>query len=110
MRTGFRSRLGRISAALAVSLAALVGVASAADAQSWNGWVPYNGYNNSRYPYYNRSQDPGWTWGERYGAPPAGTYSQGYYGPQRYYRHGYNNNGYSNGQNSTGQLGGLFVR
>ena len=109
MRTGFRSRLGRISAAVAVSLATLVSVASAADAQSWNGWVPYNGYNNSRYPYYNRSQDPGWTWGERYGAPPAGTY-QGYYGPQRYYRHGYYNNGYNNGQNSTSQLGGLFVR
>lgn len=109
MRTDFGSRLGRASAAIAVGLVALAGVASTADAQSWNGWVPYNGYNNSTYPYYNRSQDPGWTWGERYGAPPAGTYHQDYYGSPRYYGNGYND-GYGNRQNSASQLGGLFVR
>lgn len=101
MRSDFRSRLGRASTAITVGLVALVGVASTADAQSWNGWVPYNGY----YPYYDRSQDPGWTWGERYGAPPTNTYYQGYYGSPRYY-----GNGYSNGQSAASQLGGLFVR
>jgi hypothetical protein len=101
MRTDRKSRL----VAIAVGVVAVAGVASTADAQTWNGWVPYNGYNNSTYPYYQRSQDPGWTWGERYGAPPAGTYyrGQGYYAP---------NSGsyYGNGQSAAGQLGGLFVR
>ena len=101
MRTDRKSRL----VAIAVGVVAGAGVASTADAQTWNGWVPYNGYNNSTYPYYQRSQDPGWTWGERYGAPPAGTYyrGQGYYTP---------NSGsyYGNGQSAAGQLGGLFVR
>jgi len=107
MRTGLTRRLGRVSAAIAVGLVAVAGVASTADAQNWNGWVPYNGYNSSAYPYYNRSMDPGWTWGERYGAPPAGTYYQGrgYYAPRSSYPQGYYGNGYS-----AGQLGGLFVR
>lgn len=111
MGTDFRSRLGQASAVIAVGLVALGGVASTADAQSWNGWVPYNGYNNSRYPYYNRSQDPGWTWGERYGAPPSGTYysAPSYYGSRRYYGNRYYN-GYNNSQNAPSQLGRLFVR
>ena len=110
MRIDFKSRLVRASAAIAIGLAAVVGVASTASAQSWNGWVPYNGYNSPAYPYYNRSQDPGWTWGERYGAPPAGTYYQGYYSSPRHYGNGYYGNRYNNGQNSPSQLGGLFVR
>jgi hypothetical protein len=107
MRTDLRSRFGQASAAIALGLVALVGVASTADAQSWNGWVPNNGYNNSYYPYYNRSSDPGWTWGERYGAPPNAYYSApGYYAPQASYPPAYN----SNPQAAIGQLGGLFVR
>ncbi len=103
MRTDLKYRLGRASAAIAVGLMAVMGVASTASAQTWNGWVPCNGYNNSTYPYYNRSQDPGWTWGERYGAPPVGTYYQapGYDAAPGYYR---------SGQSPAGQLGGLFVR
>jgi hypothetical protein len=104
MRTDLKSRLVRASAVIAIGFGAVAGMASAASAQTWNGWVPNNGYNNSSYPYYNRSQDPGWTWGERYGAPPAGTYYQrqrNYYAP--------NSGSYNNGQ-SAGQLGGLFVR
>jgi hypothetical protein len=111
MRIDLKSRLVRASAAIAAGLMAVMGVASTASAQSWgNGWVPYNGYNNSQYPYYNRSQDPGWTWGERYGAPPAGTYYQGYSSSPRHYGNGYYGHGYNNGQNPAGQLGGLFVR
>lgn len=109
MRVDLKSRLIRASAAIAVGLAAAVGVASTASAQTWNGWVPYNGYNSSAYPYYNRSMDPGWTWGERYGAPPPGTYYQGQgysYAPQNSYPRAY----YGNGGNTAGQLGGLFVR
>ena len=108
MRTDFRRRLGRASAAIAVGLAALVGVVSTADAQSCN--TPWS--------------NCGWTWGERYGAPPRGanySYYQGYYPQQQYYpqqpyygsrRYSGNryNNGYNNGQNVPSQLGGLFVR
>ena len=110
MRSDLKSRLGRASAAIAVGIAALVGVASTASAQNWNGgWVPYNGYNSSRYPYYQRSQDPGWTWGERYGAPPY--YSgRGYYAQQqRSYPQRYNYNYNSNPQ-ALGPLNGLFAR
>jgi hypothetical protein len=111
MRTDFRSRLGRASAAIAVGLVALMSVASPADAQTWNRWLPYNGYNNSTYPYYNRSWDPGWTWGERYGAPPSGPYypAPSSYGSRRYYGNR-DNNGYFNRPSAPGQLGGLFVR
>jgi len=114
MRTNLKSRFGRASAAIAVGFVALVGVGSTADAQNWNGWVPYNGYNNSQYPYYNRSSDPGWTWGERYGAPPATTYysAPGYYARPGYYvqQPSYPPAYYSNPQAAIGQLGGLFVR
>ena len=105
MRTDLRSRLGRAAAAIAVGAVALVGVASAASAQTWNGqtWNGWNGYNTPQYPYYNRSMDRGWTWGERYGAPPANTYysAPGYYAPPAY------DNG---SQAALGQLQGLFVR
>jgi len=108
MRTGFRSRLGRTSAAIAVSLAALVGVASAASAQSCN----------------TPRSNCGWTWGERYGAPPRGanySYYQGYYPQQRYYPQQYYQQPYyqsqpsypaygSNPQAAVGQLFGMFVR
>ena len=111
MRTSLKKQFGRVSAVIATGLVAMIGVASTASAQTWNGWgngwVPYNGYNNSTYPYYNRSQDPGWTWGERYGAPPAGTY---YQAPGYYVAPGTYGNGYANGQSAAGQLGGLFVR
>ena len=104
MRTDLRSRLGRAAAAIAVGAVALAGVASAADAQTWNGqtWNGWNGYNTPQYPYYNRSMDRGWTWGERYGAPPANTYysAPGYYAPPAY------DNG---SQAALGQLQGLFV-
>ncbi len=106
MRTDLKSRLGRVSAAIAVGLASMVGVASTAGAQTWNGWVPYNGYNNSTYPYYNRSQDPGWTWGERYGAPPVSTY----YSAPGYYRAPYGNGYSGNGQTGPGQVDWLFGR
>jgi len=108
MRSDLKSRLGRASAAIAVSLVALAGVASTADAQTWNGgWVPYNGYNTPQYPYYQRSQDRGWTWGDRYGAPPAGTYSsgQGYYTRPPAYPQGYGSN-----SQGLGQIMGLFTR
>ena len=115
MRTNLKSRLGRVSAAIAVGVAAVVGVASTADAQTWNGgWVPYNGYNTPQHPYYQRSQDPGWTWGERYGAPPASTYysGQGYYAQQqRPYPQRYNySNNYNSNPQALGPLNGLFAR
>jgi hypothetical protein len=108
MRTDFGSRLGRASAAIAVTLAALVGVASAASAQSCN--TPWS--------------NCGWTWGERYGAPPPGanySYYQGYYPQQRYYPQQYYQQPYyqsqpsypaygSNPQAAVGQLFGMFVR
>jgi hypothetical protein len=112
MRSDIKSRLCRASAAIAVGLVAAAGVASTADAQSWNGYnggyytppltnAPYNG------PYSNR----GWTWGERYGAPPNAYYSnqgyftnQGYYAPQGSYSYG------SNPQAAFGQIMGLFAR
>ena len=59
MRTDLKDRLGRVLALAALGLVAVAGAASTVSAQTWNGWVPYNGYNNSQYPYYNRSQDPG---------------------------------------------------
>ncbi|MBN9087935.1 MAG: hypothetical protein J0J01_13570 [Reyranella sp.] len=114
MRTNLKSRLGRASAAIAVGLAALMGVASTADAQSWNGsWVPYNGYNSPQYPYYQRSQNPGWTWGERYGAPPANTYysGQGYYPQQQgYYARQQRFYGSNPNPQALGQIMGLFNR
>ncbi len=105
MRTDLKSRLGRASAAIAVGLVALVGVASTADAQSCN--TPYS--------------NCGWTWGGRYGAPPNAYYSYsapgypysygqrpsyGYYARQNSYPPAY----YGNGGNAASQLGGLFVR
>jgi len=109
MRTNLKSRLGRASATGALGLVAVIGVVSTASAQNWNGgWVPYNGYNSPQYPYYNRSQDSGWTWGDRYGAPPAGTYysGQGYYQQQRPYPQSYG----SNPNQALGQIMGLFNR
>jgi hypothetical protein len=105
MRTDLKSRLGRASAAIAVGLVALVGVASAANAQSCN--TPWS--------------NCGWTWGERYGAPPSNTYYYSapgypyYYGPQPSYgyyapRNSYPPAYYGNRGNTAGQLGGLFVR
>jgi hypothetical protein len=113
MRTDLKSRLGRASAAIAVGLVALAGVASTANAQNWNGWIPNNGYNNSQYPYYNRSWDRGWTWGERYGAPPNAYYSApGYYAPQGYYPPpaSYPPAYGANPQAALSQMFGLFVR
>jgi hypothetical protein len=96
MRTHLRSRLGRASAAIAVGIVTLVGIASTADAHDWryhhgryhhwnrgNGWALNNGYYTGYYPYYHRSWDRGWTWGERYGAPPPYAYYQApaYYPP-----------------------------
>ena len=72
MRTDLQSRLSRTAVAIAVGVVALAGVASAADAQSCN--TPWS--------------NCGWTWGERYGAPPRGanySYYQGYHPPQQYY-------------------------
>src|SRR5579883_2083999 len=110
MRSYVKGLFARASVAIAAGVIAFAGAASTADAQNWNGWVPYNGYNSSSpYPYYNRSMDPGWTWGERYGAPPYGAYDQGrgyYHRPQNSYPAPY----YGNGGNAAGQLGGLFVR
>jgi hypothetical protein len=109
MRTDLKRRWGRASAAIATGLAAVAGMAATASAQTWNG---YNGgyyypqYNNAPYnsPYSNR----GWTWGERYGAPP-NTYSYpapGYYAQQPAYPQTYG----SNPQAALGQIMGLFAR
>lgn len=103
MRTDLKCLLGRVSAAIAIGLVAMVGVASTASAQSCN--TPYS--------------NCGWTWGERYGAPPSGPHYSGspqYYGPQPsdgyYYvpQNSYPPAYYGNGGNAAGQLGGLFVR
>ena len=103
MRTDLKCLLGRVSAAIAIGLVAMVGVASTASAQSCN--TPYS--------------NCGWSWGERYGAPPSGTYYSGYpqyYGPQPSYgyyyvpQNSYPPAYYGNGGNTAGQLGGLFVR
>ena len=104
MRTDMKSRLVRASAAIAVSLAALAGVATTASAQSCN--TPWS--------------NCGWTWGERYGAPPPGanySYYQGYYPQQQYYpqqpyyhpQPSYPAYG-SNPAAAVGQLFGMFVR
>ena len=110
MRTIFKSRLGRAAAAMAAGLVAVVGVAATANAQNWNGYNSgsyyYPQYNNAPYnsPYSNR----GWTWGERYGAPPANTYYSGqrYYAPRQSYPQTYG----SNPQAALGQIMGLFAR
>ena len=108
MRIDLKSRLVRASAAIAVGLATVVGVASTASAQSCN--TPWS--------------NCGWTWGERYGAPPPGvnySYNQGYYPQQQYYRQQYYQQPYyqsqpsypaygSNPQAAVGQLFGMFVR
>jgi hypothetical protein len=106
MGIDIKNRLGRISAAIAVGLVAVMGVASTADAQTWNSYnggyyyppltnAPYNG------PYSNR----GWTWGERYGAPPTGYYAnRGYYAAPPSYSYG------SNPQAAFGQVMRLFAR
>lgn len=110
MRTDLQSRLSRAAAAIAVGVVALAGVASAADAQSCN--TPWS--------------NCGWTWGERYGAPPPAanySYYQGYYPQQQYYPQQpyYRQQPYyqpqpsypaygSNPQAAVGQLFGLFVR
>ena len=100
MRIDFKSRLVRASAAIAVGLVAVAGVASTASAQSCN--TPWS--------------NCGWTWGERYGAPPGTSYypQQGYYPQQQYYRQPYYQpqpSYYgSNPQAAAGQLFGMFVR
>jgi|SRR5690349_11248314 hypothetical protein len=77
MRTNLKSRLGRASAAVAVGVMALVGVASTADARDWrynnwhrhhhhwNGWAVSNGY----HPYYHRHWNRGWRPYAYYPAP-----------------------------------------
>ena len=77
MRTDLKSRLGRVSAAIAVGIVALTGAAATADAHDWryDQWRHRhwnNGYYNNG--YYNRSWDNGWTWRERYRAAPYGYY------------------------------------
>jgi hypothetical protein len=114
MRGDLTRRLGQATAACAVGLAA-VAAASTADAQNWNGYnggyyppltnAPYNG------PYSNR----GWTWGERYGAPPNAYYSnqgynQGYYAPQNSYSYNSNPSYGANPQAALGNIMGLFAR
>ncbi|MFI5033151.1 MAG: hypothetical protein ACHQPH_20850 [Reyranellales bacterium] len=100
MRIDLKTRLVRASAAIAVGFVAVVGVASTASAQSCN--TPWS--------------NCGWTWGERYGAPPSGTnysYYQGYYPQQQYYPQQpyYQSQPYgSNPQAAVGQLFGMFVR
>jgi hypothetical protein len=116
MRTDSRSRLGRAAAAIAAGLVAVAGVASTAVAQNWNGYnsgyYHYPQYNNAPYnsPYSNR----GWTWGERYGAPPNAYYSYsrpGYYAQQPTYPQTYGPQTYgSNPQAALGQIMGLFAR
>jgi hypothetical protein len=84
MRTNLKSRLGRASAAVAVGVMALVGVASTADARDWryqswhrhhhhhwNGWAVSNGYHHR---YYHRHWRP-------YAYYPAPRY---YYAPPAY--------------------------
>jgi hypothetical protein len=107
MRIDLESRLVRASAAIAVGLVAVAGMASTASAQSCN--TPWS--------------NCGWTWGERYGAPPSNPYysysaprypyygqQPSYYAPQNSHPPAYYGNGYGNGGNPVGQLGGLFVR
>jgi hypothetical protein len=110
MRSNSMSRLGRASAAIAVGVVAVAGVASTANAQNWNG---YNGGYYTNAPYNSPSSNRGWTWGERYGAPP-NTYYQapGYYAPQQgYYSQQNSYPTYGPNPNAAlGQLQGLFVR
>lgn len=114
MRSNIKGRLGRAAAAIAVGVVALTGMAATADAQwgnRWNnGYYYNNGYNNGYYPYYNRSMDRGWTYGERYGYAQPRYY--GGYAPQGYY---YSQPGYYaqpglNPQAIIGQVLGMMGR